>query len=90
MMGYAPMAYHHPDHMMHGMGAKVGGNVHHRHHPGYPGHVGEPHHPNVYADFVKAHYHQVKARLSGQLSGRELNRAVFSEIGSMWRSMGHH
>jgi hypothetical protein len=87
-----PLAYSHPSHpyhmMMHG-GAYVGGNVHHKHHPGFPGHVGEPHHPNQYAMFVKANYPAVKAALQGKYHGRELSRAVFQEIGHMWRSMGH-
>jgi len=93
-----PLAYSHPPHpyyhtghhpMMHGMGAYVGGNVHHRHHPGYPGHVGEPRHPNSYAMFLKANYPTVRAALQGKLHGRELNKAIFAEIGAMWRSMGH-
>jgi hypothetical protein len=61
--------------------------VHHRHHVPK---IHEAHHPSQYAMYVKKHSHGVRAHLaSSGLTGRDLNTAVFREIGRMWRSEGH-
>jgi hypothetical protein len=79
-MGLEYMHPPHPYHMMAGHGL-VGGNVHHRHH--VPA-IHEAHHPSAYAMFVKANNAKVRHALSGSYTGRELNKAVFRELGRMW------